>query len=221
MSRPLLRARLLLAALWSGFALAHGQTVSQLGGRTLCLDASSVQVRLEGVTAPQHGGAQSQLERALRRALLNGLSASGVRHEVRASCRGSAAFARLSAEVRYLDPQHYLGYGDSAYSYGVGIWVGAWEGPAQTRGAADLFNAFWSDIHAESPAKGPFEPVVAAWGEEQVRDLAVAWHADNKPLLERLSEAPPLWLGVVGALIGVTLALSGLAVFRGLRGQAF
>ena len=217
MLRPYLRTLLPLAL--AGLALADGPTVSQLGGQTLCLDASSVQVGLENVGAPQHRNARPQLERALRGALLNGLTASGVRHEVRDSCRGSAAFVRLSVSVRYLDPQHYLGYGNSAYSYGVGLWVGTWLPPNQLQTSPDRFNTFWSDIYAESRAGGPFEPVVVGRGEEQVRALAVAWHTDNPPLLARLKAAPPLWLGTVGALGGALLALGGLAALRAWRGR--
>ncbi|GBF04641.1 hypothetical protein DAERI_020238 [Deinococcus aerius] len=218
-SFPRERRRLLglACAALLGQAGAHGQQLSDLRGVTLCLDPASVGVTFEELAPARAARARQEIEPALRQSLGSALKAAGVRHEVRASCTGQPGMTRWEADVRYLNPRNYVGFGDPAYSYQVFLFVGD---PASVQlsapgaGSARGFAVDWADIHSESRTGQPFEPVVLRWGEEQMRDLVVAWRRDNPTLAERFARQGPLTLGLLGLGLGTLLTGAGLWLAR-------
>ena len=218
-----LRALLAGALLAAGppTARAHNQTVNTLGGSVLCLDPGSVQLSVQNVLRPHPEAVRAALLEDLTRALHADLTRSHVPFEPRASCRNQSAYAQLLVEVRYLDPQNYVGFGDPAYSYSVYVRVL----DLRTPPSIDRFVAGYDDIHSEGRSHRPFEGVLRSWGAEEIRDLAVAWHTTN-PLGARLgsvggltllldrSPLVALSLGVAG---GTALLLLGLLVRRRAR----
>ncbi|WP_102124862.1 hypothetical protein [Deinococcus planocerae] len=207
-----LRLLPLACAALLGLAGAHGEQLSDLRGTTLCLDPASVGVTFEELAPARAARARQEILPVLQRELPASLSRAGVRHEVRPSCAGRDGLTRLEVGVRFLDPRHYLGFGDPAYSYDVGIRVSnpasAGASMAGVVGARRGFSSGWADIHSESRTGRPFEEAVVGWGEEQMRDLIAAWRRDNPSPAERVARLGPLALGLLGLLVGT--ALTGL-----------
>lgn len=177
-----LQALALATGLLGCSALAHGEAgATHLHGAVLCLDATSVQLRFEGLSAAQQRPLITRRD-ALNRALLGVFRTAHVRHETRASCQTSQAFTRVLVEVRYLNPKTYVGFGDPAYAYTLRMAVGPAEARAGTSASkrpAIQFASAWSDIHSEGNTKKPLSGVLTALGQEQARDLARAWQHDN------------------------------------------
>lgn len=172
-------AGLLGFALAGSWASAHGEGAgTRLRGAVLCLDASSVAVKFVGVPAARQRQA-SRLRPDLHAALLGALRAGRVRHEVRASCRQRPAPTRLVVEIRYLDPQHYAGFGDPAYSYVMGLRVGLLGVGARPLGTSPFFTSSWNDIHSEARSRQTFETALRALGRVQAQDLVRAWRQAN------------------------------------------
>lgn len=218
-SFPRERRRLLglACAALLGQAGAHGEQLSDLRGVTLCLDPVSTRVAFEELAPARAARARREIEPALRQSLGSALKAAGVRHEVRASCTGQPGVIRLEENVRYLNPRNYVGFGDPAYSYQVTLVVGdqvALHAANQPAGSARGFEVAWADIHSESRTGQPFEPVMVGWGEEQMRDLVVAWRRDNPTLAERFARQGPLTLGLLGLGLGTLLTSAGLWLVR-------
>ncbi|MBB5233528.1 hypothetical protein [Deinococcus budaensis] len=175
--RWMLAAGLLGAALGGTWAAAHGESAGvQLRGAVLCLDPSSAAVTFVGVPAARQRQA-SRLRPALYAALLGALREGRVRHEVRASCRQHRGATRLSVEVRYLDSRTYIGFGDPAYSYVMGLRVGLAGGGGGA--ASPAFASSWNDIHSERRTGQAFEAALGALGRVQARDLTRAWRQAN------------------------------------------
>ncbi|MBB5234313.1 hypothetical protein [Deinococcus budaensis] len=197
-----------------GVAGAHGEEASDLRGVTLCLDGASVQVKVEEMPSARAAQVQRELASALTQSLTSTLKRAKVRHQVRPSCEGRRGLTHLQAEVRYLNPRTYVGFGDPAYSYQVALRVtdppASRPGLAQATGTAREFQAAWSDIHSEARTVRAFAPVVAGWGEETVRDLVLVWRRDNPSLAERLAQQGPLTLGLLGVGVGTLIAGAGL-----------
>lgn len=201
-----------------GFAGAHGEQGSDLRGTTLCMDLASVGVTFEDLSPGRAAQARRAVLPTLRRELPASLERAGVRHEVRPSCAGRDGLTRLQVNVRYLDPRHYVGFGDPAYSYEVGMRVSnpesARSGVAGVVGARRGFSSGWADIHSESRTGRPFEEIVVGWGEEQMRDLIVAWRRDNPTPAERVARLGPLVPGLLGLVVGTVLTGLGWWVLR-------
>lgn len=126
------------------------------------------------------------------------LKAAGVHYEAQASFKGRPGLTRLQAAIRYLNPRPYVGFGDPVYSFRMILIVGdlaALQGTAQPAGTARRFEVNWADIHSESRAGQPFEPVVLEWGRSR---LVVTWRRDNPTLDERVTQQGPLMLGLLG-----------------------
>lgn len=155
-------------------ALAHGETLRpELRQVTLCTAPSSVRVVFGDMASPGQRQAQVRLERALQAALGRGLQTAGVRRRPQTSCARSDAGVRLVAQVRYLNPKTYVGFGDPAYSYSLSLTV------ARPGTAGPRFVASHSDIHSESRTGRSFETEVVRWGAELLDDLATAWRKAN------------------------------------------
>lgn len=211
----------LTCAAFLGSAGAHGELLSDLRGLTLCLDPAAVRVTFEELPPGRAAQARPAIFPVLQRALPAALERAGVRHEVRPSCEGRDGLTRLQVKIRYLDPRAYIGFGDPAYSYDVAMRVtnpeSAGASVAGVVGARRGFSSGWADIHSESRTGRPFEEVVVGWGEEQVRDLVVAWRRDNPTSAERVARLGPLALGLLGLLVGTLL--TGLAWWVRRRGR--
>lgn len=167
-----------IVACLPGGALAHGETVPpDLGRVALCTAASSVRVVFEDMGSWGQHLAKPRLERALRQRLNDALAKAGVARVRSASCQSRDAALQLVANVRYLDPKHYVGFGDPAYSYSLSLSVT--RAPLVAGKTALRFAAGHSDIHSETRTGRKFEGVVAEWGAELVGDLAQAWRKAN------------------------------------------
>jgi len=174
-----LAAGLLSGGLLGSWASAHGEGAEiQLRGAVLCLDASSVAVKFVGVSAARQRKA-SPLRPALHAALVGALRKGRVRHELRASCRQRPAPTRLVVEVRYLDPKNYVGFGDPAYSYVMGLRVGLAGVGGGPLGNSPFFTSSWNDIHSEARTGKSFETALRALGQVQAQDLVRAWQQAN------------------------------------------
>lgn len=174
------RALVLTVAVLGG-ALAHGESpVVNLRGAVLCLDPASVQLRFEDTPAARQEPVRV-VKDTLSRSLTAGLRAGRVRHEVRASCLGHVAPVRILAEVRYLNPRNYVGFGDPAYSYTLTVRVGSPGGfPASGVLAPVIqFASSLSDIHSEARTGKSVANLLTGLGQVQVQDLVRAWQKDN------------------------------------------
>lgn len=173
--RWVLAAGLLGSALAGSWAAAHGEGAGvQLRGAVLCVDPSSAAVKFVGVPAARQRQA-ARLRPALHAALLGALRAGRVRHEVRASCGQHRGVTRLQVEVRYLDPETYVGFGDPAYSYVMGLRVGL----TGVGAASPSFSSSWNDIHSEARTGRTFEAALGTLGRVQAQDLVRAWRQVN------------------------------------------
>lgn len=182
---PAARLFALLVGVLGSCALAHGESATvNLRGAVLCLDPAAVELRFEETPAERQRQLRGVRE-TLRASLLRGLWAGGVRHETRASCRKSLASTRVVINVRYLNPKTYVGFGDPAYSYTLGMQVGSPGGrpaasPAKTPPIG--FASSLSDIHSEARTKQPLAKMLAALGQTQAQDLVRAWQKANPRL---------------------------------------
>lgn len=121
--------------------------------------------------------AQPRLERQLRSAFIRELQRAGVTRIAAVSCAGRDARVQLLANVRYLNPKQYQGFGDPAYSYSVHLTVARKQTPGGK--STPRFTAMTSDIHSEAQTRRKFEIVVAEWGAELAGDLSEAWQKAN------------------------------------------
>lgn len=215
-----LGATIWVAAWIAGTAFAHGVGRAELTGTRPCVDARSLELVFEGLDAERRARARAVLHADLGGMPAALLSAAGVALERAHACLSGSDALRLRAEVRYLDPERYRGFGDPAYSYTLTLRVGP--PPGVESGAesgaelgvepdgdvlAPAFVAGRSDIHSEPRDGGPFERQLAWAARELLADLALAWHDDNPA-------RPPWWHWrrwsgpVVGAL-GAGAVLAG------------
>lgn len=189
---------LLLVGL-AGNALSHGETTSDLSGVSLCVDARAAQVTLEELPAARAAGVQARLASGLRQSLLNALKDTQIPYDAPPSCQGRSGMTQIRAEVRYLDPQTYQGFGDPAYSYAVMVRVSGPPDPPQAQPKRG-FSAGYSEIHSESRTGRPFEAVVGQWAGELSSDLAQVWQRGHPTLMGRVVQAWP-----VGLTAGIAL----------------
>lgn len=141
--------RFFAGALWSGRYLItllvlltvtpvwadHGAPPPRLGGVRLCVAPTSVQVSLEGAPwADEAGGRETdntetdraETEARIRTALLSSLTRSLAAAEIphTTTCTGSEGLVVIALDLRYLDPETYLGFPENPYTYVSAAQVG-------------------------------------------------------------------------------------------------
>ena len=188
----------------------HGAAPPRLGGVRLCAAASSVQVSLEGVSWAEEADS-SEAEARIRTAVLSSLTrslvAAGIPHTT--TCTGSGGVV-ITLDLRYLDPETYLGFPENAYSYVSAAQVSTLE-----RGAgADIapvtlsesrYSASASDI-IEVAGAAELEAQALALGEAQITALVRAWlEANRVPARSYL-----LFAGLGGALLALRVFVTVL-----------
>jgi len=199
--------------LWSGFALVvcwlsvargHENQAFHLAGASFCVDPASVQVVLDLPGPQPTASAQKVLKRDLSKMLETALSRSQVAYRVLDRCTDARDYTLLVADVRYLDPETYVGFGTQAYNYNLFLQVGDYDNATSVQRTqqlpTDRYNAFLSEIYVEGDGGGPFEPFVVREGSELVQGLATYWWEDNPRRSFRATVLPPL-LGTVFALL--------------------
>lgn len=201
---------------WWSPTYAHENQAFHLGGTTFCVDPASVQVALELPSRTRTAAAKTILERDLAQMLRTTLARSGVAFEVRERCAGARDYTLLVAEVRYLDPKSYVGFGKQAHTYTLLLQVGGYAAAPSVALTQQLpsnrYNAWLSEIYAEGDEGRPFEPFVVGEGRKLAQGLTAYWWEDNPRRSLRAALLPPL--------LGSTLALvSGATVWWLLRRQ--
>ena len=200
---------LLALTCWAGLASAHENQEFHLAGARFCVDSASAQVVLDLPSPARAAGSRSRLERDLLEALTAALARGGVAYEVRDRCVGARDYALLVADVRYLDPATYVGFGDGAHNYTLFLQVGGYRGVAAVRRDRRLltnrYNAWLSEIYAEGDAGRPFEPFVVGEAARLAGGLAAFWWEDNPRRSLRAARLPPLLGGALALLVGGAL----------------
>ena len=200
---------LVLVVCWFSVARGHENQEFHLAGTNFCVDPASVQVVLDLPGPQQPASTQKALKRDLSKMLEAALSSSQVSYRVLNSCADVRDYTLLVADVRYLDPETYVGFGEQAYNYNLFLQVGDYDDAASVQRTqqlpTDRYNAFLSEIYVEGDEGRPFEPFVVREGSELVQGLAAYWWEDNPRRSFRATVLPPL-LGIVLAL------LSGVSV---------
>ena len=201
----------LLAVLvfWSGTVAAHQEQEFHLAGARFCVDPASAQAVLNLPSPARAASSRKILERDLLETLTAALARSGVAYEVRDRCAGAPDYTLLVADVRYLDPKTYIGFGDGAYTYTLFLQVGGYRGAAAVRRDGRLltnrYNAWRSEIYAEGDAGGPFDPFVVGEAARLAGGLAAYWWEDNPRRNLRAALLPPLLGGALALLVGGAL----------------
>ena len=118
---------------WVGPASAHENQEFHLAGARFCVDSASAQAVLDLPSPARAASSRKVLERDLLAALTAVLARAGAAYEVRERCAGARDYALLVADVRYLDPETYVGFGDGAHNYNLFLQVGGYRGAAAVR----------------------------------------------------------------------------------------
>ena len=213
--RTAVLCRLLVTlAWWSSPAYAHEDQEFHLAGASFCVDPASVQVALELPSRERTASAQKVLRRDLLKMLETTLDRGGVAYEVKERCTDARDYTLLVADVRYLDPRNYIGFGERAHNYSLFLQVGGYADAPSAQLLEQLptanYSAYLSEIYAEGDEGKPFEPFVVSEGSRLVQGMTAYWWEDNPRRGLRSMLLPPL--------LGSTLALlSGVSAWWALR----
>lgn len=193
-------AAIFLALTCSLNAAAHEDQAFHLAGARFCIDPASVQVTLELPNLERITSTRQLLAADLGKLLEATLKRAGVDYSVQGRCARARDYIVLAADVRYLDPETYRGFGKDAYSYTLVLQVGCYAATSAQQLPESRYTAFLSDIYAQGYNGRPFEPFVAGEGEKLVQGLTAYWWEDNPPRTLGATLLPPL-LGTVLALL--------------------
>lgn len=157
---------------------------------------------------------KAALERRLLPWVLDELKAamnrSQVIHKIKERCTDSHNYTLLVADIRYLGPKTYIGFGEGAYNYTLSLKTSGYADPSSVKRAQGLstntYNAFLSEIYAEGDEGRLFEPFVVSEGSELVQELTAYWWEDNPRRSRRATLLPPLLGGALALLSGVVAA---------------
>ena len=198
-----LRSGLILAVCWLSAVRGHENQQFHLAGTNFCVDPASVQVVVNLPGPQQTASVQKALKRDFSKTLEATLSRSQVAYRVSDRCTDARDYTLLVADVRYLDPETYVGFGARAYNYNLFLQVGEYDAMSvQTQQLlTDRYNAFLSEIYAEGDQGRPLGQFVVREGSRLVQGLAAYWWEDNPRRSLRATLLPPL-LGTVLALLG-------------------
>lgn len=203
-----LRSLLVLVTCWLSVAVAHENQEFHLADTRFCVDPASIQIVLDLPSLERTASAQKALKRDLSKMLEATLSRTQVSYRVLDRCTGARDYTLLVADVRYLDPKTYIGFGTQAYNYNLFLQVGSYDDTASvqpTQLLTDRYNAFSSEIYAEGSQNRPFEQFVVGEGSKLVQELAAYWWEDNPRRSFWITLLPPLLGTVLALLIGVSV----------------
>lgn len=180
----------------------HGAPPARLGGVRLCTAPTSVQVSLEGAPWADKSGsseAEERIRTALLSSLTRSLTAAGIPHTT--TCAGSSGVV-IALDLRYLDPETYLGFPENAYTYVSAAQVGTLGRGADLTSELTLsesrYSASASDI-IQAAGAAELEAQALALGEAQVTALAGAWLEANRVT----ARSYLLFAGLGGALLAL------------------
>ena len=158
----------------------HGAPAPQLGGTVLCVEPSSVQIRLEAETllpavAEQvRAGVSAEIFAEMQTRLV----AEGVPYGM--GCAATSEYVLLGLEARFLDPETYQGFPEASYTYVTTAQVGSFVKDANpdtalperryTGSASDIFQARTPEA---------LEARLTTLGREEVETLVQAWLEAN------------------------------------------
>lgn len=203
-----LRGLLVALACCSSPAYAHEDQEFHLAGATFCVDPASVQVALELPSRERTASARNVLERDLLKMLEATLERGGVAFNVRDRCAGARDYMLLVADVRYLDPRNYVGFGEGAHNYSLSLQVGGYAGAPSAQLLEQLptinYRAYFGEIYAEGDEGKPFEPFVVSEGSRLVQGMTAYWREDNPRRGLRAALLPPLLGGALALLSGAS-----------------
>lgn len=203
-----LRSVLVCAAGWLAAATAHENQKFHLAGATFCVDPASAHVSLDLPRPQRTASARKVLKGKLLKMLEATLSRSQVSYRVSDRCADARDYTLLVADIRYLDPKTYVGFGNQAYNYNLFLQVGSYDNAVSVQLTqqlpTDRFNAFVSEIYAEGDEGKPFEPFVVGEGSKLVQGLTAYWWEDNPRKSLRARLLSPLLGGALALLSGVT-----------------
>lgn len=203
-----LRRLLIALACWSSLAYAHEEQEFHLAGASFCVDPASVQVALDLPSRERTASAQKVLERDLLELLETTLDRAGVAFDVRDRCAGARDYTLLVADVRYLDPKSYIGFGKGAHTYSLFLQIGGYTEALSARLLEQLpttnYSAYLSEIYAEGDEGRPFEPFLVSEGSRLVQGLTAYWWEDNPRRSLRVTLLPPLLGGALALLSGAS-----------------
>lgn len=191
---------------WLGPANGHENQEFHLVGASFCVDPASVQVALDLPSQTRTAAAHKVLTRELSEMLETTLDRSQVAFEVRDRCDAATGYTLLVADVHYLDPKNYVGFGKQAHNYNLFLQVGGYDAAASVELVQQLsdnrYNAYLSEIHAEGDEGKPFEPFVIGEGVKLVQGLAAYWWEDNPRRDPQATLLPPVLGGLTALLTG-------------------
>jgi hypothetical protein len=190
-----------------GIVSAHEGQEFHLSGTTFCVDPASVQVALDLPSPARTASARKLLKRDLLKMLTATLDRSGVTFDVRDRCEGARDYTVLVADVRYLNPENYVGFGEGAHNYSLFLQIGGYADAPSAELLEQLptttYSAYLGEIHAEVDEGKPSEPLVVSEGSKLMQGLTAYWWEDNPRRSLRDTLLPPLLGGALALLSGV------------------
>lgn len=184
LATALIAAALLLpsSADASGSADPHDEVAPhRLDRQVLCLDATSVRVRVEDASPDAADALRARLLRDVAAMLPADLRGGGVALRD-AACRDADAFVSVELWVTRLDGATYRAYRDGAYGLGATLQVGAWADPTGLDGGhllPDLrFDAFAETV-VDPRGAGPIDRYAVTMTRGLVTTLVEAWRHAN------------------------------------------
>lgn len=206
-----LLALLVVTLVWAD----HGAPPARLGGVRLCVAPPSIQVSLEGVPWADEAGSgeidSAETEARIRTAVLSSLTRSLTAAEIpyTTTCTGSGGVVVITLDLRYLDPETYLGFPENAYTYVSAAQVGTLERGAGVTSEPTLsegrYSASASDI-IQAAGETELEAQALALGEAQVTALVRAWLEANRIA----ARSYLLFAGLGGALLALRVLVTVL-----------
>lgn len=190
-----------------GFALAHGSSYYDLGGRTLCIDGEAIRVDIDDDRLPHTESHTADIEAALGSELPAILERYSLPYRTRSHCRNLAIrvalLLRRSEDSRGA-PFHWL---EAAVQVG--------RGQQDESDLGDLrFDALFTDARFP-PAGEEIFATLPSHATELIEDLALAWWDD----LER-RPGTPSWLPYLGGALALATAATALLLARSYRRRA-
>jgi hypothetical protein len=161
---------------------AHHAAPERHTGSRLCIDASSVSLRLEGLSADRMA-AQGRLAERLARLLERALKDAGIAYETPLTCAASPSFVALHVRVSALEPDVYRHYAPNSFGCALLLRVGAYADAAYLAEHPTLpeqtFEAFDEQVISEAGRSTRLEGQLPTRARPLLAALVEAWREDN------------------------------------------